>query len=75
MELITILNQCHHFRDGLREGQIQPDRPTTIEVRPTPQGLGSPLPGCHQSAPGCDHLAERQFEFIPLGLLVFLLIR
>src|SRR5205823_11942529 len=76
MELITILNQCHHFRGFVYERARfnRTDRPT-IEVRVRPRkGSAAICSGCHQSAPGYDHLAERQFEFIPLwGFLVFLL--
>ncbi len=76
MELITILNQCHHFRGFVYERARfnRTDRPT-IEVRVRPRkGSAALCSGCHQSAPGYDHLAERQFEFIPLwGFLVFLL--
>ena len=76
MELITILNQCHHFRGFVYERARfnRTDRPT-IEVRVRPRkGSAAICSGCHQSAPGYDHLAERQFEFIPpWGLLVFLL--
>ena len=76
MELITILNQCHHFRGFVYERARfnRTDRPT-IEVRVRPRkGSAAICSGCHKSAPGYDHLAERQFEFIPLwGFLVFLL--
>ena len=76
MELITILNQCHHFRGFVYErARFNRTDRTTIEVRVRPRkGSAAICSGCHQSAPGYDHLAERQFEFIPLwGFLVFLL--
>src|SRR5260370_14902134 len=76
MELITILTQCHDFRGFVYERARfkRTDRPT-IEVRVRPRkGSAAICSGCHQSAPGYDHLGERQFEFIPLwGFLVFLL--
>ena len=76
MELITILNQCHHFRGFVYErARFNRTDRTTIEVRVRPRkGSAAICSGCHQSAPGYDHLAERQFEFIPLwGFPVFLL--
>jgi transposase len=78
MQLITILNHCHHFRGFVYEGaRFSPTEGTTIEVRVRPRkGSAAICSGCHQSAPGYDHLAERQFEFIPLwGFLVLLLYR
>jgi transposase len=75
MELITILNQCHHFRGFVYErARFSPRERTSIEVRMRPRkGSAAICSGCHQSAAGYDHLAERQFEFIPLwGFLVFL---
>ncbi len=78
MELITILNQCHHFRGFVYErARFNRTDRTTIEVQVRPRkGSAAICSGCHQSAPGYDHLAERQFEFIPLwGFLVFLLYR
>jgi transposase len=75
MRLITILNQCHHFRGFVYEGASwsQAER-TRIEVQVRPRrGSAVICSGCHRPAPGYDHLAERQFEFIPLwGFLVFL---
>src|SRR5438034_9676773 len=62
MELITILNQCHHFRGFVYERARfnRTDRPT-IEVRVRPRkGSAAICSGCQQSAPGYDHLAERQ---------------
>ena len=78
MQLITILNRCHHFRGFVYEGaRFSPMERSTIEVRVRPRrGSAAICSGCHQSAPGYDHLSERQFEFIPLwGFLVFLLYR
>ena len=74
MELITILNHCHrhrgfvyeHARFGADKKRIE------VDVRPR-EGSAARCSGCHQLAPGYDHLPERRFEFIPLwGVLVFL---
>jgi transposase len=78
MRLITILNQCHHFRGFVYEGaRLSPTERTTIEVRVRPRkGSAAICSGCHRPAPGYDHLSPRRFEFIPLwGFLVFLLYR
>jgi transposase len=78
MQLITILNRCHRFRGFVYEsGHFSPTERNTIEVRVRPRkGSAAICSGCHRPAAGYDHLAERQFEFIPLwGFLVFLLYR
>jgi transposase len=75
MELITILNRCHRFRGFVYERAcFSPDRKTIeVDVRPR-AGSRAVCSGCHQPAPGYDHLPERRFEFIPLwGFLVFFL--
>jgi hypothetical protein len=36
-----------------------------VDVRPR-EGSAAVCSGCHQPAPGYDHLPERCFEFIPL---------
>jgi transposase len=77
MELITILNQCYHHRGFVyQHARFGPD-PKTIEVAVRPrQGTTAVCSGCHQPAPGYDHLPERRFEFIPFwGFLVFFLYR
>jgi transposase len=77
MELITILNQCHRFRGFVyHHDRFSPDRKVIeIDVRPR-VGSAAVCSGCHQPAPGYDHLPERRFEFIPFwGMLVFLLYR
>ena len=77
MELITILNQCHRFRGFVyHRDRFSPDRKVIeIDVRPR-VGSAAVCSGCHQPAPGYDHLPERRFEFIPFwGILVFLLYR
>ena len=75
MELTTILNCCYHHRGFVYErARFRPDR-TAIEIKVRPRrGAVAVCSGCHQPAPGYDHLPERCFEFIPLwGFLVFLL--
>jgi transposase len=77
MELLTILNHCHRHRGFVyHHARFGPDK-TSIEVDVRPrQGSAARCSGCHQPAPGYDHLPERRFEFIPLwGVLVFLLYR
>src|ERR1039457_1571736 len=77
MELITILNRCHRFRGFVYERAcFSPDRKTIeVDVRPRAGSRGV-CSGCHQPAPGYDHLPERRFEFIPFwGTLVFFLYR
>ena len=79
MQLITILNRCHHFRGFVYEGaKFSPsEQQHTIEVRVRPRaGSAAICSGCHRPAAGYDHLSERRFEFIPFwGFLVFLLYR
>jgi transposase len=75
MELITILNRCHHFRGFVyHHDRFSPDRKSIeISVRPR-KGSAAICSRCHQPAPGYDQLPERRFEFIPFwGFLVFLL--
>lgn len=77
MELITILNHCHHFRGFVyQQARFGPDKKTIeVAVRPR-QGSAAVCSGCQKPAPGYDHLPERRFEFIPFwGFLVFLLYR
>ena len=78
MELITILNHCHHFPGFVyAHARFHRQDRTIIEVAVRPrQGSRAICSGCHQPAPGYDHLTERRFEFIPFwGFLVFLLYR
>src|SRR5215813_11550326 len=75
MELITILNRCHHFRGFVyQHARFSPDQ-KSIEVTVRPRkGTKAICSRCHQPARGYDQLAERRFEFIPLwGFLIFLL--
>jgi transposase len=75
MELVTILNHCHHFRGFVYQSTrfVRDENTMEIAVRPR-QGSAAVCSGCHQPAPGYDHLPERRFEFIPFwGILVFFL--
>jgi len=75
MQLITILNHCHHFRGFVyQHARFSPDK-KSIEVAVRPRkGTAAICSRCHQPARGYDQLAERRFEFIPLwGFFVFLL--
>jgi transposase len=77
MDLITILNHCsHHPGFVYRPARWSPDK-KNIEIAIRPRaGSAAICSGCHQPAPGYDHLPERRFEFIPLwGILVFFLYR
>ena len=77
MELITILNQCHHHREFVYySARFGPDK-KSIEVNVRPRrGSAAICSGCHKPAAGYDHLPERRFQFIPFwGFLVFLLYR
>ena len=77
MELITILNHCHRHRSFVyQHAHFAADRLSIeVDVRPR-SGSAAIWSGCHQPAPGYDHLPQRRFEFIPLwGFLVFLLYR
>jgi transposase len=78
MELTTILNHCHHFPGFVyAHARFNQQDRTIIEVAVRPrQGSRAICSGCHQPAPGYDHMTERRFEFIPFwGFLVFLLYR
>jgi len=77
MELITILNYCHHHRGFVyQHARFGPDKKSIeVEVR-SRAGSAAVCSGCLKPAPGYDHLPERRFEFIPFwGFLVFLLYR
>src|SRR6202140_132840 len=75
MELITILNPCHRFRGFVYQHAYFSADKKSVEVVVRPRkGSAAVCSRCHLPAPGCDQLAERRFEFIPLwGILVFLL--
>jgi transposase len=75
MEVITILNRCHHFRGFVyQHARFSADHKSIeISVRAR-KGSAAICSRCHQTAPGYDQLAERRFEFIPFwGFFVFLL--
>jgi len=75
MELITILDRCHHHRGFVYETDRFSSDGKTVEIRVRPRrGTAAVCSACHQPAPGYDHLSERRFEFIPLwGFLVVFL--
>jgi len=75
LQLITILNRCHHFPGFVyQQARFSSDHKSIeIAVRPR-KSSGAVCSRCHQPAPGYDQLSERRFEFIPFwGFLVFLL--
>src|SRR5215471_12985196 len=75
MELITILNHCHHHRGFVyQQARWSEDKTSVIiQVRPR-RGSRAICSGCHRPAPGYDQLPERIFEFIPFwGTFVFFL--
>jgi transposase len=75
LQLITILNRCHHFRGFVYEHARFSSDHKSIEIAVRPRKASAAVCSrCHQPAPGYDQLAERCFEFIPFwGFLVFLL--
>src|SRR5450759_5572104 len=77
MELITILNHCHHHRVFVYQHARCGAGKKSMEVDVRPRlGAAAVCSGCHQPAPGYDQLRERRFEFIPFwGFLVFFLYR
>jgi transposase len=75
MELITILNSCHHFPGFVyHNARFTADR-RSIEISLRPRRRSAAICSrCHYPAPGYDQLPERRFEFIPFwGFFVFLL--
>jgi transposase len=67
MELLTILNRCHHFRGFVYHGARFTSDYKSIEVAIRPrQGTAAICSRCHQPAPGYDRLPERRFEFISM---------
>jgi transposase len=75
LQLITILNRCHHFRGFVYQHACFGSDRKSIEIAVRPRkGSTAVCSRCHQPAPGYDQLAERRYEFIPFwGFLVFLL--
>jgi len=59
MELITILNRCHHFRGFVyQRARFSADKKSIeVAVRPR-QGSTALCSRCHQPAPGYDQLRE-----------------
>src|SRR5260370_13237421 len=77
MELITILNHCHHHRGFVyQHARFGPDKKSIeVDVRPR-EGSAAVCSGCHKPAPGYDHLPRAGFRgHSSLGFLVFLLYR
>lgn len=75
LQLITILNRCHHFSGFVyHQARFGSDLHTIeIAVRPR-KGSKAVCSRCHRPATGYDQLPERRFEFIPLwGYPIFLL--
>ena len=75
LQLITILNRCHHVPGFVyQQARFSADHKSIeISLRPR-KGSKAICSRCHQPAPGYDQLAERRFEFMPFwGFLVFLL--
>jgi hypothetical protein len=68
MDLITILNRCHHFRRFVyQHARFSPDK-KSIEISVRPRRRSATVCSrCHQPAPGYDQLAERRFELSPSG--------
>ncbi|MHB8408306.1 MAG: ISL3 family transposase [Acidiferrobacterales bacterium] len=68
MDLITLLNRCHHFKGFVYEkARFAKTRENAIDVRVVPRRGSRPYcSGCGRRCPGYDRLPERAFEFIPL---------
>jgi transposase len=75
MRLTTLLNQCQHFAGFVYEKARLCPKTGVIEIDVRPRRGSKPVcSGCHQHAPGYDHLGLRRFDFIPLwGFMVQLL--
>jgi transposase len=67
MQLITILNHCHHFPGFVyAKARLCRDQGTIeIDVRPR-RGSKPVCAHCHRPGRGYDHLGVRRFEFVPL---------
>jgi transposase len=77
MRLITLLNHCQHFTGFVYEKARLCPKTGIIEIDVRPRRGSKPVcSGCHQHAPGYDHLGLRRFDFVPLwGFIVQLLYR
>ena len=75
LQLITILNRCHHFRGFVYQNACFSSDQKSIEIAVrSRKGSAAVCSRCHHPAPGYDQLAERRYDFIPFwGFLVFLL--
>jgi transposase len=73
LQLITILNRCHHFRGFVYHNVAFSSDRKSIEIGVRPRkGSTAVCSRCHrQPVPGYDQLAERRFEFIPFGGFLF----
>ena len=67
LQLITILNRCHHFPGFVyHQARFSSDHKSIeIAVRPR-KGSRAVCSRCHQPEPGYDQLAERRFPVHPL---------
>jgi hypothetical protein len=69
LQLITILNRCHHFQGFVYQQASFSSDHKSIEIAVRPRkGSAAVCSRCHQPAPGYDQLAERRYDFIPLGV-------
>jgi hypothetical protein len=59
MELLTILNHCHRHRGFVyQHARFGPGKKSIeVDIRPR-EGSAAVGSGCHQPAPGYDHLPE-----------------
>jgi transposase len=75
LQLITILNHCHHFPGFVYQHACFTSDHRSIQIAVCPRkGSAAVCSRCHHPAPGYDQLPQRRFEFIPFwGFLVFLL--
>ena len=66
LQLITIVNHCHHFRGFVYQQACFSSDHRSIEIAVRPRkGSAAVCSRCHQPAPGYDQLPERRFEFMP----------
>lgn len=77
MRLITLLNHCQHFSGFVYQKARLCPQSGTIEIDVRARRGSKPIcSGCHQRAPGYDHLGLRRFDFVPFwGFMVLLLYR
>ena len=68
-----LLNQCYRFPGFVYQQARLSENRKRLEVLVRPRaGSKAICSACHRSAAASDHLAQRQFEFIPVwGFLVF----